>query len=223
MRIEEAIHIKRKLKKFTGKSSKLEVVLNLGSSTEFFRKTEQPHIDKFLLQPLDNMKYKVIHFDLKSNNGVDISGDIFSKNIQKKLKKLNPSIILCCNLLEHLEENSRNGIRTILNNLLGKNGILLMTVPYSYPLHLDPIDTYYRPSPKDLIQLFYGYDVLDESIIESTSFLDEYLSYKVFKKIKIWIRLFMPFYKFKEWRCLAHRFLWLLRSYKISCIMIKKK
>ena len=160
MRIEEAIHIKNILKKYTGKTFRSEVLLNLGSSTEFFRKIEQPHIDKFLFQPLDNKKYKLIHFDLKSNDGVDISGDIFSKKIQKKLKELNPSIILCCNLLEHLEENSRNRIATILNNLLKKNGVLILTVPYSYPLHLDPIDSYYRPSPKELVRKFYGYDVL---------------------------------------------------------------
>ena len=222
MRIEEAKHIKCILEKYTGNSSTSEVLLNLGSSTEDFRKIQQPHIDRYVFQPLDKLKYNTIHFDLKSDKGVDISGNIFDSEVQNKLKETRPTIVMCCNLLEHLEENSRDEMQNIFNKLLEKNGILLITVPYSYPMHLDPIDTYFRPSPQDLRELFPDYKILDVSIVVSTTFMDEYLAYSLYTKIRILIRIFTPIYKYKVWKSLMHRMLWLSRNYKISCIMLKK-
>ena len=89
MRLEEAKHIEFLLKKFTGNKTKSEVLLNLGSSTGDFRKIQQPHINSYVFQPLKESIYKTIHFDLKSDEGVDISGNIFDLETQKTLKKIN--------------------------------------------------------------------------------------------------------------------------------------
>ncbi|MDA7579212.1 hypothetical protein N8725_01155 [Alphaproteobacteria bacterium] len=222
MRLEEAKHIEFLLNEYTGKKTKPEVLLNLGSSTGDFRKVQQPHIERYVFQPLKRSIYKTIHFDIKSDEGVDISGNIFDPETQNTLKKIKPSIIMCCNLLEHLEESLRNEIQNILDMLLEKNGILLITVPYSYPLHFDPIDTYFRPSPQELSKLFPNYRIIDESIIMSSRFIDEFLAYSLLFKIRTLVRLFTPFYKFKEWKAQVHRLLWLFRNYKISCVMLIK-
>ena len=42
---------------------------------------------------------------------------------------------------------------------------LIVTVPFSYPYHRDPIDTMYRPSPSELSQLFAGARMLDGTIL----------------------------------------------------------
>jgi hypothetical protein len=70
--------------------------------------------------------------------------------------------------------------------------------------------------------LFPSYDILDESIVLSSTFLDEFLQYTLFYKIRIFMRLFAPFYKYPEWKGLAHRFFWLFREYKVSCVMLRK-
>jgi len=222
MRVEEAKYIKLALDKYTGHNMRIEVLLNLGSSTEYFRKFEQPHIDKEIFKYVRKNKYNILHFDLKNDTGIDISGNIFDKKIQEKLQDEKPSIIMCCNLLEHLESEQRNKIPSIIDDILRKNGILLITVPYSYPLHLDPIDTYFRPSPEKISKLFYRYEVLDESIVESTTFFDEFKLLGVLSKMKLFIRLFAPFYKYKQWQSLMHRTLWLFRSYKVSCVVLRK-
>jgi hypothetical protein len=222
MRLEEAQHIQYIIDKYTGNNTKSEVLLNLGSSTGRFRKIQQPHIDRYVFQPLDKSIYQTIHFDLKSEDGIDLSGNIFDVEVQHTLKKTKPTIIMCCNLLEHLEEDLRNNIQNIFDFLLEKGGMLLITVPYSYPLHLDPIDTYYRPSPEQISELFPNYDRIDESIISSSSFMDDFLKYSLYWKIRTLVRLFAPFYKYKEWRALIHRCLWLFRKYKISCVLLKK-
>ena len=53
-----------------------DTVLNIGSSTKHFREIIQPHINNNLIQPLINKGARVIHIDIKDNNGVDIVGDI---------------------------------------------------------------------------------------------------------------------------------------------------
>jgi len=220
MRVEEAVYIKSALDKYARFDE--SILLNLGSSTENFRKVEQPHIDRELFSQLNLDHFKVIHFDLKEDIGVDISGDIFDLEIQKRLESIKPQFIMCCNFLEHLDTDLRKKIPFILDKLLDVDGVLLITVPYSYPLHLDPIDTYFRPSPSELSNLFLKYKVLDESVIKSNSFFYEYMSYTAFMKIRFVIRLFTPFYKYKEWKSLVHRVFWLFRPYEISCVSLRK-
>lgn len=221
MRIEEAKYIRKLLKKHTN-DSKI-TLLNLGSSTKHFRKIEQPHIDSEIFYPLKELNYKIVHFDLKDADGVDISGNIFDLKIQKKLQTIRPNLLLVCNLLEHLEQTMRKNLPLIIDDIIADNGMLIITVPYSYPLHLDPIDTYYRPSPKQISQLFPNYEMIDGSVITSRTFFSEYVKYDLSLKIKLAIRVFIPFYKFKSWLCLAHRMLWLFRPYKISCVILRKK
>jgi hypothetical protein len=220
MRIEEAKYIGDLVKRFT--DNKEVRLLNVGSSSEDFRKKIGPYIDEEIFAPIKKLNVKVTHFDLKDEEGVDIAGDIFDSAIQEKLKNLRPNLILACNLLEHLKQDMREQFPSIIDRIIGGNGIIIITVPHSYPLHLDPIDTYYRPSLEDLDLLFPEYDLIDSSIIVSSNYFSEFQALNLFAKLKIIVRIFTPFYKPKTWLCIMHRLFWLFRPYLVSCVALQK-
>ena len=56
-----------------------------------------------------------------------------------RLRSLKGKTILCSNLLEHVPSPSRMAER--ITGLVPPGGVLLVTVPNSYPYHPDPIDT----------------------------------------------------------------------------------
>jgi len=95
-------------------------------------------------------------------------------------------------------------------------------VPYSYPYHADPIDTLYRPSPKELCALFPGYEVLEARTIESESYGDEFVAGGPFRMMRKVLRMFFPFVRPKRWFSHAHRMLWLFRPYKLSGVVLRK-
>lgn len=221
MRIEEAKYIGKLVKSFAEK--KELKLLNIGSSTEKFRKNISPHINAEIFTPLEKLNVEVTHFDLKDDVGIDISGDIFDPKIQEALKAVKPNLILVCNLLEHLQKDMREEFPLVIDRILEKGGVIIITVPFSYPLHLDPIDTYYRPSPDELCSLFPQYNMTDSNVVVSSDYLSEFRKLGLFATLKIIARVFTPFYKPRTWLCIAHRFLWLFRPYKISCVALQKK
>ncbi len=221
MRIEEAKYIGELVKRYTDDN---EVrLLNIGSSTKDFRSKVSPYIDAEIFSPLEGLNVEITHFDLKDEEGVDISGDIFDSKIQENLKAVNPNLILACNLLEHLDLGLREEFPSVIDRIIEKEGVIIITVPYSYPLHFDPIDTYYRPSPDELCLLFPQYDVIESTRIVSSNYLSEFRKSGLNEKLKIIARVFTPFYRPRTWLCIMHRFLWLFRPYIVSCVALKKR
>ena len=53
------------------------VVLNLGSGSRRFREVSKPYIDAGIFYPLRRRGATVVHADLKQEDGVDVSGDLF--------------------------------------------------------------------------------------------------------------------------------------------------
>jgi hypothetical protein len=197
-------------------------ILNLGSSTHNYRDISQPHINKYIFSPLMNSGMNVLHFDLKKQKGVDISGDLFDESIQTKLKGVNAAIIMLCNLLEHLEKGKMNAIPGIISKITPSNGIIIVTVPFSYPLHYDPIDTYFRPSPNELMDLFPDFEMISSDIITSTTYYQDLSKAGLKSVVRALFRLLIPFYRPKGWLTHAHRMSWLFRPYKVSCVVMKK-
>ena len=221
MRIEEAKYIGKLLKQYIGNEEFR--LLNIGSSTEKFRKEISPHIDAEIFAPIENSNIEITHFDLKDDVGVDISGDIFDLKTQEKLKEVRPDFILACNILEHLEKDMREKFSSIMDLIIENGGVIIITVPHSYPLHLDPIDTYYRPSPDELCLLFPQYELIDSRLIVSSNYLSEFRRMGLNEKLKIIARVFTPFYRPRTWLCIVHRFLWLFRPYLVSCVAMRKR
>ena len=74
-------------------------------------------------------------------------------------KAIHPKTVLCCNMFEHVDD--RYKFASICDEVLSPGGYLLITVPHSYPYHLDPIDTMFRPSVDEIAKLFPYYELVE--------------------------------------------------------------
>lgn len=140
--------IQKKLKK----SGHPPHVLNLGSSTYEFRKLESPFIDRYIFAPLEKSGVSVTHCDLKAGQGVDIVADITTPEGEKTCLSLRANIVLVNNLLEHVTDIEK--VTNSIRRLIPKDGHLLITGPYIFPHHPDPIDNGFRPSLEE-VQLYF--------------------------------------------------------------------
>ena len=222
MRISEAKAIGAALAQLPADS--LTPCLNVGSSTGEFRTVAQPHIDRFIFAPLRDRGVRVIHADIKAAPGVDLVGDVYDPVFKAEVPALGPRLVICSNLLEHLVD--RDGFMDFCRDVLAPGGHMLLTVPCSYPYHLDPIDTGYRPTPAELEALFPGYAVEWSEEVADSTYWDE---------LKVqgagqWARFIASMAK-APWLALTsrprflsryHRLLWLFRRYSVSCVLVRK-
>ncbi|HRI21819.1 MAG TPA: hypothetical protein PLA68_12740 [Panacibacter sp.] len=139
-------------------------VANTGASSAFFREKIQPHINDCVILPVIGNGWTVVHIDLKQHDGVDIVADIANDLFGRQYKD-QFALTLCTNMLEHVDD-----ISIAADNLLAAtvlNGYILITVPYKYKLHYDPVDNGFRPSPEQIAELFpyKSVQVLDSAVI----------------------------------------------------------
>lgn len=218
MRTQEAAWIGQKLRAF----HEPRVVLNLGSGTKRFREVSKPYIDRDIFDPLVRAGARIVHADLKSGEGIDVSGDLFHPAVQARLRELRPDALLACNIMEHLPTDVRARFPAVIDSILAPGGVLVITVPYSYPYHADPIDTLYRPSPNELCALFPGYEVLEARTIASESYGDEFVAGGPVRMVRKLLRMFFPFVRPKRWLSHAHRMFWLFRPYRLTGVVLRK-
>ncbi|MGB0723409.1 MAG: hypothetical protein ACPGU7_13545 [Gammaproteobacteria bacterium] len=206
-------------------AAELSPCLNLGSSTASFRATEQPHIDAFIFEPLAARGVEVIHADIKMAAGVDIAGDIYTTEVMAEIQARSPRCVMCCNMFEHVED--REGLAGRLDAMLPGGGLLLITVPFSYPIHYDPIDTGFRPSPEEVAALFPSFKVVESDVVSDETYGRELVrtlgllgaATKVLKSVA---KFFMFWRGKRFWVQHFHRYLWLFRPYKVSCVLLRK-
>ena len=194
-------------------------ILNIGSSTLDFRTTKQPHIDANLFAPLNEMGIPVIHNDLKDDIGVDLVGDISSEENKSIIHKANVNCVICSNLLEHVE--SVNLMANSIVSLLPVGGLIFVTVPYKYPLHFDPIDNGYRPSPAFLNETFINTEMVSQSVLQVGKSYRRYFSNPLLL-LKSICRLLLPFYKYRGWKTNAYSLLWAFREKSVTCAVLRK-
>ena len=194
-------------------------MLNVGSSTEYFRKQVQPWIDVLIFKPLRESGKPVIHLDVKSGTGVDIVESIADDLAVSRLKEINCRSVLCANVLEHVEGESRRKICKSIESILAPGGIIIVTCPYKYPYHPDPIDTMYRPTPDEISDLFRNCDIISKAIVGCGTHLDRLVSTRagVFKAV---LRLLTPFYKPRSWWRHVAVQSWMFRKFKVSCVVL---
>jgi SAM-dependent methyltransferase len=198
------------------------VCLNIGSSTETFRRETQPFIHDLIIAGLERRGWKVVHCDMKADAGVDEVGDLMEPDFRKRLIRYNADLLLCSNLLEHV--TSPQELATACAEIIAPAGYCLITVPRSYPYHPDPLDTMYRPTPAQLSSLLPSWTTVNAEEIVSGQLLDELAENnlglpEVARRIA---RALMPFYKPKGWYPAAHSLLWLVRQYKVSAVLLQK-
>lgn len=199
--------------------AELSPLLNLGSSTEVFRTRIQPHIEQNILAPLRSRNVQLIHSDLADGDGIDISGSIYAPEVMRRLIDRQPRSVLCSNMFEHVAD--RPALATALTNVLPSGGILIVTVPNSFPYHPDPLDSYFRPDPAQIHAILPQFDLLRGEIVECGTLLDRYRGSRSFMVSQI-VGSVIP-YPPGKWLRSLHHWCWLFRSYKVACAILRKR
>lgn len=196
--------------------------LNIGSSTRAFREIRQPHIHQLLIKPLMENGIEFIHCDLKPDEGVDLVGDVLTAEFQAAMSANQADLLLCCNLLEHLTDPQ--AFADACANLVRPGGMMIVSVPLSYPYHKDPIDTQLRPTPEEIAKFFPQWSLVCGEVVVSETYLQELRRSKNwrFRLAQNALLACMPFYRPKHWRSKASRLRWLFRPYKVSVVLMKK-
>jgi hypothetical protein len=197
-------------------------LLDLGSSTRRFREEAKPHIERELFGPLRRAGVEVVHCDLKQEDGVDVAGDIRDPAFREKLRNRGFRSVLVCNLLEHVRD--RSAVAGACEEISGPGGLILATVPSSYPYHADPIDTLYRPSPAELEALFGRCEPLIVEQLAGPN-LAEHLSALGISPWReavgtISALLLSPF-RPRRAAARLHRWLWYRRPWRVSIALVR--
>lgn len=199
--------------------------LNLGSSTEYFRKIEQPCISQYITAPAEASGMRFIHADVKKAPGVDVAGDIYDPAFQARLAAFAPRSMLCCNMFEHVLDRPK--LADICKTLVRPGGYIIVSVPRSFPYHIDPIDTYFRPTPAEIAELFSDCEVIASEIILDRTYWQELSLLDMRQRLMILLKtgahLFLPFYRWERWKCRLHLLLWLFRCYSVSIVVLKRR
>jgi len=139
MLLNESILIKGLLNKYSNKK-----IINLCSSDYHFYKHMQPYIYKNIIFTLIENNNEIIHLDIKSGNGIDITSNCED---MKSIQDNTFDLVLFFSCIEHLN-NPLRAIKEIYR-IVKPTGTLLASAPGDYPLHNDPIDNMIRlPSRK---------------------------------------------------------------------------
>lgn len=139
-------------------------MLNVGCQTRAFRTEVQPWIDERLFAPARARGRIVVHSDIQSGEGVDLAGDVLDAPFAARLAGMGFASALCSNLLEHVMDPVAMG--RVLAGIVRPGGHILVSAPHRFPYHPDPIDTMFRPSPRELAAIFPRTEIVDETIIK---------------------------------------------------------
>lgn len=197
-------------------------LLNLGSSTRTFREIAKPHIHRELFGPLEAAGIRVFHCDLKQADGVDLVGDILDPTVRTELGARGFKCVLCANLLEHVRDHA--AVAAACEEIAGPGGLILATVPSSYPYHADPIDTFYRPSPAGLARLFANSDSVAAEELAGPTYGEEMKARGLSLGGEL-ARTFgfalIAFARPKSFAARAHRWLWYRRPYRVAIALVR--
>jgi hypothetical protein len=111
-------------------------------------------VQRRLFDPLEDRGIDVLHTDLTSGAGIDLSGDLMDPLFVDRLRAREPRSALVSNLLEHVRDPAR--VAGAIVDILPREAYLFVSGPRDFPYHPDPIDNGLRPSPQELASLFPG-------------------------------------------------------------------
>ena len=218
MLLEESLWFKNTIHKYITQSS---LVLNIGSSSKHFIEVEQPYIKKNLIDELIAKQCTIKNIDIRFEEGVDIVGDVTNTNFIRQIKNLSPDVIICSNLLEHLED--RTAFCAGLSQMMGESTLLIVSVPYKFPYHEDPIDTLFRPNLIDLQKTFNSLKFVDGRIVDCGtyhSYSSRHLKFsaKIIDFLRISRGLFRAYFINKE---RFNNLLWYYKKISASCAIFR--
>ena len=197
-------------------------LLNLGSSTRAFREEAKPHIERELFAPLQAAGIEIVHSDLKQAAGVDLAGDIMDPAVRAVLKGRGFRALLIANMLEHVAD--RAAVTAACEEIVGPGGLILATVPSSFPYHADPIDTGYRPRPDALATAFRGSETVLAEEVRGRTYKEE-IAARGSSLLRELARTLgfglIGFARPKSFRARLSRWRWYRRPYAVSLALVR--
>jgi hypothetical protein len=175
-----------------------------------------------LFAPLAAAGVQVFHSDLKQAEGVDLAGDILDPAVRADLNARGFKALLCSNLLEHVRD--RAAVAAACAEIVGPGGLILATVPSSFPYHADPIDTGYRPTPAELAAAFPGSTTLLAEELAGRTYAEDMkargasLAGEIARTLGFAL---ICFARPKSFAARAHRWLWYGRPYRVSIALVQ--
>jgi len=194
--------------------------VNFGCGDVVKLKGRSPHIEKNVFSLLESRGCRVVHSDFQKYSGVEVVCDLTNlKSLQFVEELPAPKIILLSNVLEHIPKAYLKKVVSNLQSIMSKGDHLIVTVPYRYPYHPDPIDNLFRPSSEELSNLFgNNFDWLEMKQFDIGSYQDEFSKMSLKKRLGRFLRLFWPLQKPKRYFSNMHRLTFLYRNYASSVI-----
>ena len=218
MRYQEALVVGSLLEKVSS-----DTCINLGSGDIFHQRLTKPWMARFIFDPLQSRGVKIIHTDLVMRDGVDLQIDLSSAEDLSKLQKIGKSkIFLLCNVLEHVPTEFRTTMINSIVSIMNRLDHLIITVPYSYPYHADPIDTGYRPSADELSSTV-GLKVTYARTIPAGNFQEELLMMTPAKRLRKILKPLYPFQKLNKYRENLSRLQFLFKNYEITIVAAQRR
>jgi hypothetical protein len=194
-------------------------VLNFGSQ-RLSALHYQEYIRDNIYRPVSRKHWELLNFDLFPGEGVDISGNILDDDCFTALVQRKFGGVFVFNVLEHLAD--RTSICFRIEQLLSKGGYLLVSVPFKYPIHNDPIDSRFRPTPHEVLQLFPSCTIVKSDIIIDKSYLF-YLMRNKHLAMKFIVRLLTPFYRFANWKTQVALLPYLFKNFQVTVVVLQKR
>lgn len=196
----------------------LSVCVNFGSGDVTRLLAKKPWIEDHIFFPLRREGVRIVHVDQLRCAGVDIICDLGAPQAFDFLDQFQtPRLLILANVMEHLGQELRDQILPRIHAAMRVGDALLVTVPFDYPYHPDPIDTMFRPDPPDLMRRA-PLNWVGQAIVEAGSFRQEFDQMSIFKRARKLIRPLWPFQSISSWRK-SLRVKWLFRPYRVTVVL----
>jgi hypothetical protein len=199
-------------------AKELSPMLNIGSQNAGFQR-QTPWINDNIFTPLKNRGVNIINSDIQNCPGVDLVGDFLDLEFQKSVATKNFKSIVCCNVLEHV--NDIDGFVDGLKNVLSPASYLIISCPCKFPYHPDPIDNQFRPTPSELTGLFPKMEIIGSGCIPCETGWEYLFPNKSKILIKL-ARLAFPFIRPKGWIETVRMLGWLNQRFSASCALLRQ-
>jgi SAM-dependent methyltransferase len=199
----------------------LSPLINIGSSTAEFRDAVQPWMGRHIFGPLAVRGVDIVHADAREGAGIDLRADLLDDADFARIRSVHYGALLCCNVLEHVRDPGEFARRCAA--LVSPGGVIVVTVPRSYPHHADPIDTLYRPTPEEAAALFPATSIIAAEIIDvGESYADD-LRRRPWLLLRHLARAPVPFLGLEKWRRSMQKPYWLFHNYRVSALLLRRE
>jgi len=145
---------------------KNEFVLDVGASSEEYRKRKQQYIGQ-LYDLITTKGGKIVTLDMDPETNPEILANLSSNDFLTKVNN-EYGIVLANNILEHVVD-----VDVAIHNLINvvrRGGVLVVTVPQKLGIHFSPIDNGLRLTAVELVTMFEKY----MKVIKAESWVDEH-------------------------------------------------